>query len=158
MSESPTAFETASETETILVDCDLAEPPHKVWRALTEPELLAAWLGPNDIRPEIGHRFRFEAEPGSDGAVQCEVLDVEPNRSISYSWRAERDGEPALDSRVTWTLTPSFVGGTHLRLVHDGFALSAGRAVALAGAGQAISQILARRVVGLLADSFRLAA
>jgi uncharacterized protein YndB with AHSA1/START domain len=48
--------------ETIVVDYDLAEPPKKVWRALTEPGLLAAWLGPNDIRPEVGHRFRLGRE------------------------------------------------------------------------------------------------
>jgi len=147
----------ATTTETIVADFDLAEPPHQVWRALTEPELLAAWLGPNDIRAEVGHRFQVQtAEPGLDGAIQCEVLEVDPKRSITYSWREERDRGPALDSRVTWILTPTFVGGTHLRLVHGGFALSGGRALALAGAG--ISRALAWRMAGVLAAAFRLAA
>jgi uncharacterized protein YndB with AHSA1/START domain len=147
----------ATTTQTIVADFDLAEPPHQVWRALTEPELLAAWLGPNDIHPEVGHRFRVEtAEPGLDGAIQCEVLEVDPKRSITYSWREERGAGPALDSQVTWILTPTFVGGTHLRLVHEGFALSAGRVLAMAGGG--ISRSLAWRMIGVLADAFRLAA
>jgi len=149
----------ATPTQTIVADFDLAEPPHKVWRALTEPELLAAWLGPNDIRPEVGHRFQVEtAEPGTDSAIQCEVLEVDPKRSITYSWREERGDGPALDSQVTWTLTPTFVGGTHLRLVHYGFAPTGGRVFALADAGHAISGALARRMVGILAEAIRLAA
>jgi uncharacterized protein YndB with AHSA1/START domain len=146
--------------ETIVVDYELAEPPHQVWRALTEPELLAAWLAPNDIRPEVGHRFHVETttQSGEEGAVQCEVLEVEPNRSIRYSWRDQPADGPALESVVTWTLTPTFVGGTHLRLVHDGFALSAGRMLALAGGGQAISLALARRAISVFFETLRLAA
>jgi uncharacterized protein YndB with AHSA1/START domain len=157
MSEPGTSPET---TETIVLDYDLEEPPHQVWRALTEPHLLAAWLGPNNIRPEVGHRFSVEtAEPGRDSEVHCEVLDVDPKRSITYSWREARDGAAALDSRVTWTLTPTFVGGTHLRLVHDGFAWSGGRILAVAGgAGRRISRALAWRVTDWLADVWRLAA
>jgi len=146
--------------ETIVVDYVLDEPPHKVWRALTEPELVAAWLAPNDIRADLGHRFQVEttAEPGSAGAVQCEVLAIEPDRSISYSWREAREEGPALDSRVTWIITPTFDGGTHLRLVHDGFALTSGRALALAGAGRSIGRALSRRMLCVLADAFRIAA
>ena len=151
---------TPATEETIVVDYELAEPPHQVWRALTEPDLLTAWLGPNDIRPEVGHRFRIDAAPeqGRDGDVQCEVLEVEPNRSLTFSWREQRDGGLALDSQVTWTLTPTFVGGTHLRVVHDGFVLSGGRVLALAGYGAGISRALAWRLVGLLAANFRVAA
>lgn len=144
-------------TETVVVDYDLDEAPHQVWRALTEPDLLAAWLGPNDIRAEVGRRFRVDAAPGSDSTVECEVLEVEPGRSLTYSWREARDDGPALDSQVTWVLTPTFTGGTHLRLVHDGFGLSDGRILALACAGRAISLALASRIMGVLADAFRLA-
>src|SRR5262249_7936669 len=43
--------------ESVVLECDLPEPPEQVWKALTEPALLAAWLMPNDIRPEPGARF-----------------------------------------------------------------------------------------------------
>jgi uncharacterized protein YndB with AHSA1/START domain len=113
--------------QSITVDYDLVRPPEKVWRALTEPALLATWLMENDIRPVVGHRFKFRAAPtpGWDGVVHCEVLTVEVNRRISYSWRSgmqEEDDHPGrLDTLVTWTLSPTPEGGTRLRLEHTGF-------------------------------------
>ena len=51
----------------------------------------------------------------------CEVLTVEPNRSLSYSWDfAHDDPACALKSVVTFTLTPS-PRGTHLRMEQVGF-------------------------------------
>jgi uncharacterized protein YndB with AHSA1/START domain len=144
------------EAETIIQDYDLDAPPHQVWRALTEPDLLAAWLGPNDIRAEVGRRFRVEAAPGTDAAVECEVLEVEPERTLTYSWREARDGGAALDSEVTWIITPRFDGGTHLRLVQDGFALSGGRVLAMASVS--LTRSLTRRALGWLDHVFRLAA
>lgn len=118
---------------------DLAEPPEKVWRALTVPELLAAWMMPNDIRPEIGNRFAFA---GTEAAIECEILDAEPERLLRYSWR-EQPGNAArqdpLDSVVTFTLARTVSGGTHLRIVHDGFAAKAMPTVAMAGAGCRLS-------------------
>ena len=116
-------------TQSIVVEYDLPYPPEKVWRALAEPELLARWLMPNDIKPEVGHRFTFRAAPvpGWDGIVHCEVLVVEPHRRLRYSWRGGSDrlkeyGAP-LDTVATWTLARTASGGTHLRLDHDGFPL-----------------------------------
>ncbi|BCG88118.1 ATPase [Mesorhizobium sp. 113-3-9] len=118
---------------------DLAEPPEKVWRALTVPELLAAWMMPNDITPEIGNRFAFA---GTDAAIECEILDAEPERLLRYSWREQAD-DPArrdpLDSVVTFTLARTVSGGTHLRIVHDGFSRKAMPAVVMAGAGCRLS-------------------
>lgn len=114
-------------TQAIVADFDFPQPPEKVWRALTEPALLAAWLMPNDIRPVVGHRFTFQTKPvpGWDGVVQCEVLAVTPPRLLSYAWRGgNREVEGyghSLDTIVTWTLTPTANGGTHVHLVHDGF-------------------------------------
>jgi len=66
-------------TQSIEVDYDLPQPPEVVWRALTEPALLAKWLMQNDIKAEVGHRFTFQAPPipGQwDGRVDCMVLAV----------------------------------------------------------------------------------
>ncbi|RVA71167.1 SRPBCC domain-containing protein, partial [Mesorhizobium sp. M7A.F.Ca.CA.001.11.2.1] len=118
---------------------DLAEPPEKVWRALTVPELLAAWMMPNDISLEIGNRFAFA---GPDTPIECEILDAEPEKLLRYSWR-EQPGDAArqdpLDSTVTFTLARTVSGGTHLRVVHDGFARKAMPAIAMAGAGCRLS-------------------
>jgi uncharacterized protein YndB with AHSA1/START domain len=137
--------------ESIVVECDLAEPPVQVWRALTEPELLSAWLMPNDIRPEVGARFTFQtdAEAGS-GPIECEVLNVEPLRLLRYSWRDEdgnRDAsDRALDSTVTFVLAETPDGGTHLRLVHDGFPIGTLQPVAcLAEATSSVANLEVER-------------
>jgi uncharacterized protein YndB with AHSA1/START domain len=122
-------------TESIVVECDLAEPPAKVWRALTEPVLLAAWLMPNDIRPEVGARFTFQADADAGSrAIACEVLAAEAPHLLRYSWRSDDADRAAddciLDSTVTFVLTGTADGGTHLRLVHDGFPIGALQPVA----------------------------
>ncbi|CDX14610.1 Activator of Hsp90 ATPase 1 family protein [Mesorhizobium plurifarium] len=122
-------------------ECDLPDSPEKVWRALTEPELLAAWLMPNDIKAEAGSRFAFA---GPDAPIECEVLEAEPGRLLRYFWR-ERPGAkdadqlPAFDSIVTFTLARTASGGTHLRIVHDGFVPLAQPLVAVSGAGCGLS-------------------
>jgi uncharacterized protein YndB with AHSA1/START domain len=112
----------SEEMKSIVVEYEMPQAPAKVWRALTEPALLAAWLMPNDIRPVVGHRFHFRAEPvaGWNGIVDCEVLAVEPQALLRYSWTGGA-GEAKLDSVVTWTLAPAPDGGTRLRLEHTGF-------------------------------------
>lgn len=69
----------AAGTQSIVVEYDLPQPPEKVWRVLTEPELLSSWLMANDIRAVVGHKFTFRAQPMPhwDGIVHCEVMEVE---------------------------------------------------------------------------------
>ena len=117
----------AKENESsVIVECDLDEPPEKVWRALTVPEHVADWLLPNDMRAEPGSRFTLKADEVDGGNITCDVLAIEPNRLISYSWRGEealRDADDRpLDTVVTFILSENGTGGTHLRLVHGGFA------------------------------------
>ena len=102
----------AAETRTVTVEREVAYPPEKIWRALTQPHLIEEWLMKNDFAPVVGHRFDFR---GDWGSVDCEVLEVEPNRSLSYTWAAM-----GLESVVTWTLTPSSAG-TRLRMEQTGF-------------------------------------
>ena len=108
----------------IRVDQFLPHPPAKVWRALTTPGLMAAWLMPNDFRPVRGHRFTLSGRPvpatGFSGTVACEVLAIEPPRMLRISWAdaaAPRDGHA---TEVTWTLHPEG-RGTRLLLEHSGF-------------------------------------
>ena len=55
----------------IEVDQFVGRPVEQVWRALTDPDLLARWLMPNDFKPVVGHQFTFRTEPvpqhGFDG-------------------------------------------------------------------------------------------
>ena len=109
---------------TIRVDEFLPHPPEKVWRALTDPDLIARWLMPGDFRLEVGHRFTFAGFPlpaaGFGGVGHSEVLAFEPGRTLRLAWRAAPDDASSLDSTVTFTLVPEG-RGTRLFLVHDGF-------------------------------------
>jgi uncharacterized protein YndB with AHSA1/START domain len=100
------------ETRSVVIEREVPFPPEKIWRALTQPLLLAEWLMQTDFAPSLGHRFQFR---GDWGAVDCKVLAIEPNRALSYSWDAM-----GLESTVTWTLTPTGTG-THLRMEQAGF-------------------------------------
>ena len=103
---------TSVETRSVIVEREISWPPEKIWRALTQPHLIEDWLMKNDFKPVVGHRFDLSADWGK---VDCEVREVEPNRTLSYSWDAL-----GLESIVTWTLTPSGTG-THLRMEQVGF-------------------------------------
>ncbi|MEV4656382.1 SRPBCC domain-containing protein [Micromonospora sp. NPDC049301] len=106
-----------SERGTIRVDQFLPHPPAKVWRVLTDPDLIARWLMQTDFVPVVGHRFTFRTDPrpGFDGIVHCEVLDLDPQRLLRWSWRGG-----SLDTVVTWTLAAEG-RGTRLFLEHSGF-------------------------------------
>jgi uncharacterized protein YndB with AHSA1/START domain len=89
------------ERNTVITECDLPDAPEKVWKALTVPKWLKAWL------PE---------------AIESEILAAEPNRLLRYRWaggEADKDASGrALESVVTFELTGRADGGTHLRVVH----------------------------------------
>jgi uncharacterized protein YndB with AHSA1/START domain len=108
-----------SERRSVVVEREIACPPEKLWRALTKPHLIEEWLMKNDgFEPVIGHRFRLS---GDWGGVDCEVLAVEPNRTLSYTWNySHEDAAYNLKSVVTFTLTPTRTG-THLRMEQEGF-------------------------------------
>jgi uncharacterized protein YndB with AHSA1/START domain len=118
--------ETATQARSIVIEKTLPHPPEKIWRTLTQAELIGQWLMPNDFEPKVGHRFTFKTKPMGDwdGTVHCEVLDCDPPRLLRYSWVGGSKANDAygsrLESTVTWTLTPS-PGGTHLRMEHAGF-------------------------------------
>ena len=113
-----------SNLATLQVDEFLPHPPAKVWRVLTEPTLMDAWLMPNEnFAPIVGTRFVFRSEPVPlttfSGLIECEVLEVEHERRLRISWASEGT---ALDSVVTWELIPEG-HGTRMILTHAGFDL-----------------------------------
>jgi uncharacterized protein YndB with AHSA1/START domain len=109
----------ATETRAVFVEREMPFPPEKLWRALTQPHLMEEWLMKNDFKPEVGHRFNLSGEWG--GVLDCTVLAIEPNKTLSYTWDyAHDDAAFNLKSVVTFTLTPTATG-THLRVEQAGF-------------------------------------
>ena len=110
-----------ADTDTLVavVERELPFPPEKVWRALTQQHLIEEWLMKNDFQAVVGHKFNLRGDWG--GVLACEVLALEPHKTLSYSWNVPHDA-PAFDTRtvVTMTLTPTGKG-THLRVEQSGF-------------------------------------
>lgn len=104
---------------TVTIERDFAHPAERLWRALTQPHLIAEWLMANDFVPRVGHRFNLLGEWG--GVLDCEVLTIEEGRTLSYRWDHVND-DPAFDLRsvVTFTLAP-VAGGTRLTMEQTGF-------------------------------------
>ncbi len=100
----------------IEVDQFIGHPPSRVWRVLTDRDLLARWLMPNDFEPRIGHAFQFDA--GSHGTVQCRVLALEAPKLLRISWQND-----PLDTVVTWRLEPEGTG-TRMFIEQTGFNIS----------------------------------
>jgi uncharacterized protein YndB with AHSA1/START domain len=136
-----TMTDSPNDIRSVVIVRELRHPPEKVWRALTRPELIADWLMESDFRPEIDHRFRFAA---AWGAVDCQVLRIEPERLLSYTWQAQ-----GLETVVTWTLEPTSAG-TRLRMEQSGFRADQARAYGGAKGGwprflDSLEAVLARQ-------------
>jgi uncharacterized protein YndB with AHSA1/START domain len=104
-------------TRSVVIEREMPYPPEKIWRALTEGPLIKEWLMDNDFQPVVGHGFSFRSTPvpNWNGVIDSEVLVVEPNKKLSYSW-----GTMGTTSIVVWTLVPT-AGGTLLRMEQSGF-------------------------------------
>lgn len=102
---------------TVTIEREVAHPPEKIWRALTQPHLIEEWLMKSDFKPVEGQKFTLSNQPRPDVnvTIDCEVLTVEPNRTLSYAWSAY-----GLESVVTFTLEPTATG-TSIRIEQTGF-------------------------------------
>ena len=82
----------------------------------------------NDFKPAVGHKFNFRADPmpGWNGITDCEVLAIDPPRTLAYTWNASgEEAKTGIRTVVTFTLTP-VAGGTHLRVEQAGFRAESG--------------------------------
>ena len=81
---------------------------------------MARWLGScPDLRLEEGVRFtlRQTARPGWPGVVDCEVVHVDPGRTLAFRWTAPDLAAPTT-ARLSVIRTH---GGSRLEVTHDGF-------------------------------------
>ncbi len=110
-------------TRSIVIEREMLHPPERIWRAVTEGPLIEEWLMGNDFQPIVGHRFNLRTTPMShwNGVTDCEVVTVEPNERLSYTWNSSgEEAAKGLKTIVVWTLTPT-KGGTLVRMEQSGF-------------------------------------
>lgn len=101
-----------------------AHSPDRLWRALTDPVQLEAWLMPSTglDDPQLGTQFVFTVPTDPPGEIACKVLAIRPGRQVTMRWvdlRAQLPARWVLDS----TLHPQG-HGTRLLLPHNGFNVS----------------------------------
>jgi uncharacterized protein YndB with AHSA1/START domain len=94
-------------------------PAKRVWKAITDKNEMKSWyFDLEDFQAEVGFRFQFtgESNDGTQYLHLCEIIEVVPDKKLTYSWRY--DGFPGV-SFVTFEL---FEQGskTRLRLTHSG--------------------------------------
>ena len=127
-------------------------PRARVWRALTEPALIERWLmKPEGFAPVVGTKFVLRAkgpQRGWRGFVECEVLEVTPERSLTYSWVGD-PGHPPLVLRLTLHEAGA---GTRLVLDHEGFAGISGWLLARLVMGPGWGKMLRRALADVLED------
>jgi len=100
-------------------------PPAKVWAAITQPDLMLQWWGPDagptlsvvaDVRP--GGRFSvvFRLMNGEDHNPTGVYREVVTEKKLVFTW--DLPGAPGPESLVTFRLEP-IDGGTELTLTHE---------------------------------------
>lgn len=99
--------------------------PNEVWEYLTQAELIALWLMPNNFKPVLGQEFQFLSKPiptlDLDGIFHCKILEMVPFQKLIYSWKGgSGNGVFTLDTIVEWTLE-KYGNGTKLLLKQTGF-------------------------------------
>jgi uncharacterized protein YndB with AHSA1/START domain len=90
----------------------VAAPPEKVWRLLTEPELMRLWWAEGQVAPVVGHQFTLDMR-GYD-KQPCKVLEVDPPHRFVYTFTAAWT--------LIWRREPEGTG-TRVFLEHTGFDL-----------------------------------
>jgi uncharacterized protein YndB with AHSA1/START domain len=126
-------------------------PIQKVWRALTDPKLMALWqMRPEGFAPVVGTKFKLVAkpQPGWRGFVECEVREVRAPTLLRYSWAG--DDKPA-SMEVTYTLESTSTG-TRLTFLHNGFTGLSGFMLSKLMMGPGWRKMLGARIPAVLAD------
>lgn len=122
---------------------ELEQAPETVWRALTDPEQVAAWFGDTaSFAAELGGEGYFGWESHGRFAMRIEDYD----RPSRLAWRWAREADTPLDQThstlVEWTLLPREDGGTTLLLRESGFATEESRQENIGGWKQELGELV----------------
>ena len=119
--------------DTIVSEIQVAAPPERIFRALTDADELQNWFRNPECPPKfwkmdarIGGKYSYATEHGSvvvNGvtAFEChgDILEYDPPRLLVYTWIANWHDDPNSSTVVRWELTP-MGNGTNVRVTHSG--------------------------------------
>jgi uncharacterized protein YndB with AHSA1/START domain len=101
---------------------EINAPREQVWRALTDPKLVAQWMGCLGFRALPGHVFHLQPnrerrEKGDvTDAIACRIQILDAPRRLAFTWTFPETDDTHVSIRLT-----RIPGGTHVRLVHTGW-------------------------------------
>jgi uncharacterized protein YndB with AHSA1/START domain len=117
---------------TVRLQRTIPAPPHAVYRAWLDPDLVRQWMAPGDlyevervdIDERVGGRYSvWQTNSGaSAGGFECEILELVSDERIVFRWGfvgPRRAEGPVFDSQLTITLHETPPGSTLLTLVHE---------------------------------------
>lgn len=119
--------------DTIVSEIQIAAPPERIFRALTDASELQRWFGSAECRlkswemdARVGGRYSYQTAKGSIvvngmSEFKChgEILECDPPRLLVYTWFGNWHDDPKFSTVVRWELTPRN-NGTHVRVTHSG--------------------------------------
>jgi len=128
---------TMTETTTQVYQVFIKATPEQVWDGITKPEFTAQYFYGSviDSKFEPGAPYLGWSSDRTQQYVDGEVLEADPPRRLSHTWRALYDEETAAEphSRVAWEIEPQDGGITKLTVVHDRLEASPKTALNVAG-------------------------
>jgi uncharacterized protein YndB with AHSA1/START domain len=122
--------------DAIVAEIQIAAPPERVFKALTDAGELQRWFNGGaecpvkfwKMDPRVGGQYSYETAKGSivvNGVseFEChgEIVECDPPRVFAYTWIGNWHDDPKSSTLVRWELTPQH-GGTHVKVTHSGLA------------------------------------
>ena len=123
----------------------------EVYRAWTDPEVLARWWGPGehrvrtaqlDVRPGGAYRIEVGTPEGGLLVMAGVYTDVQPPTRLAFTWNWEAGGPGGGETAVTVELT-RVDDATEIAIVHAGFADAAEATPYTDGWAAALPKLLA---------------
>ncbi len=124
------APETIVEDNKVRLTRFIKASPERVFDALTRPEDMTRWMGPEpvscpdvkvDLREGGAYRLRMIGPDNSEYIALGEYITVDRPSKLVFTWQWQDEEWKAMeDSQVTFILRP-VVGGTQLELLHERF-------------------------------------
>jgi uncharacterized protein YndB with AHSA1/START domain len=123
------------EKDAIVSEIQIAAPPERIFRALSDPDELRRWFSGPDcpakfwkMDARVGGQYSYATEKGaitvnhvSEFECHGEILECDPPRLLVYTWIANWHDDKSARTVVRWELEKKG-NGTRVKVTHSGLA------------------------------------